>query len=196
MHSNRAGFWYQKAADWPNAGHWLCAYQFFVILFKALLFQRFLALKNGSEDDIIVVKKVNEVAYAATVVKRKTDGITPNWSWNIESSTYDIDREFHQVEAKKETPQHKLRRKSDKTSSCLVLPIKEGVDPVPVSQKTEEVAKHTYCHALQFFQGMMKCSLVWIIIIIKDLILLNGLTLASIMYWLLWEVGDPCSNLH
>jgi hypothetical protein len=51
-----------------------------VILFKALLFQRFLALKNGSEDDIIVVKKVNEVAYAATVVKRKTDGITPNWS--------------------------------------------------------------------------------------------------------------------
>ncbi len=51
------------------------------------------------------------------------------------------------------------------TSSCLVLPVKDGEDPEPMSRQIEEVAKKIYHRALPMFRGMMERGLVRITIL-------------------------------
>ncbi len=51
------------------------------------------------------------------------------------------------------------------TSSCSVLPPKDGEDPEPMSRQIEEVAKQIYKRALPMFRGMMERGLVRVTIL-------------------------------
>jgi hypothetical protein len=51
------------------------------------------------------------------------------------------------------------------TSSCSVLPPKDGEDPEPMSRQVEEVAKEIYKRALPMFRGMMERGLVRVTIL-------------------------------
>ena len=112
LRSSRAVLRYQNAADRPSASRLLCAcLLLLVLLILAVLFQGFLILSNGSEDD----KTVDEVASAAGVSKTKIDSITPQKSKNIDVSTHDTEKDLHQVAAKEEASEHgNVRKTNDK----------------------------------------------------------------------------------
>jgi hypothetical protein len=197
--SNRTELRYPKGAIRPNANRTLSVCLLVLVLLTAtLLFQEPLILKNESEDVITVDKNVVVVASAAAVVITKTDNLTPHVSQNSESSAKETEQDLHQVEVKKENDRASKVLVEPRlptadfsyaglftlvsvttyvayscvvlqTSSCSVLPVKDGEDPEPMSRQIEEVAKQTYHRALPMCRGMLERGLVRITILDRSI---------------------------